>query len=242
MDLETYQEFTGLTVEDEDKAKVTAQIRRTRIALESMLGYSLQKKKAGLNQYSEKGKAKVECDLRGIIWGGESLASLDLDPADEVQGSYRLYPYNSSDIYLKTDPFTKLYKVKLVFVSSGDEPNGITHRTFGAHQLNVQKKNGIAKYIERCNECVCQCRCDDCMQLAVEADWLNEECLPDELLQVWADMVEYYSDEDRGLVSESLGTHSYKFESPDAPESLDQNIAIIKRYAGPNGSMTRTPV
>lgn len=235
MDLETYQELTGNTVDSDDVAKVTAQIRRTRITLESMLGYSLVKKKAGLNQYEEKGKAKGDCIFTGYPY---DINTSDLDPADTVSGSYRLFPYNSSDEYFKVDPFTTLYKVKLVFVQGGgDEKNGITHKTFSSDRIRVHSQNGVTKYIERCKECLCTCVCkNQCVQLAVDADWLNEECIPEELLMVWADMIEYYADEKKDIKSETLATHSYTKNTQAKPEELPESIKIIQKYAGPSGS------
>lgn len=239
MDIEKYQELTGITVESSDISTVNAQIRRTRITLETMLGYTLNKTKAGVNQYEEKGKAKVECPFRGLI---SDINDLELDPADTVDGSYRLYPYHKNDLYIEVDPFTKLYKVKLVFLQAGDEPNGITHKTFSDGKVRVHKRNGIAKYIERCKECFCLCDCDDCVQVAVEADWLNEDCIPEDLQMVWADMVEFYTDPKGDIIAETLGTHSYKRAESKAPEELNETIAIIKKYAGPNGSVNTTIV
>lgn len=239
MDIELYQELSGNTVEEEDLAKTTAQIRRTRTILESMLGYSLNKKKASENQYEEAGKAKVDCPFRGLI---SDIDNLELNPKDPVLGSYRLFSYNRSDEFLAVDPFTKLNAVKLVFLKAGAEPNGITHKTFESGKIRVHKKNGIAKFIQRCNECYCSCECDDCVQLAVDAEWLNEECAPEELLIIWADMIEYYSDPKRNVVAETLGTHSYKLSEKGSPETFDESIAIIKKYAGPNGSVNKTVV
>ncbi len=176
MDIEKYQSLTGITLDDDDTAIVTAQIRRTRTILETMLGYSLVKTKASENQYEEKGKATVDCIFRGIIG---DINEADLADPDEVIGSYRLFSYNHEDAYFEVDPFVKLHKVKLVFIKSGDEPNGITHKTFDDGRVRVHKTNGISKYIEKCKECFCICDCDDCVQLAVDADWLNyQKALP----------------------------------------------------------------
>lgn len=240
MDIDLYQELTGTTVESENIAAYTAQIRRTRSILESMLGYSLDKKKASINHYEEAGKAKVECPFRGLI---SDIDELELDPADAVLGSYRLFPYNRHDPYFEVDPYTKVYAVKLVFLKTGgDDTNGITHKTFDTGKVRIQKTGNISKYIERCKECLCTCECDECVQLAVDADWLNENCLPEELLYVWADMVDYYMDPKGDIVSETLGTHSYKREIGKAPEEMDVNIKIIQKYAGPNGSVNTMPV
>lgn len=242
MTIEKYQELTGITVASEDTAKVNVQLNRTRLALEAMLGYSLKKSKAYENQYEEKGIAKVECPFRGLI---SDITDLELDPPDTVIGSYRIFNFNNSDNYFKVDPYTRLHKVKLVFLQSGlgNEPNGITHKTFEAGRVRIHKEKGIQKYIERCPECWCICECyDNCVQLAVDADWLNEDCLPEELSYLWAEMVEFYSNDKRDVVAETLGTHSYKLDKRSSPETLDTNIAIIKKYAGPHGSLNRTIV
>lgn len=237
MDIETYQELTGSVVDADDVVAVTAQIRRTRNILESMLGYSLVKKKAAINQYEEKGKATVDCIFRGTIW---DVDDLQLSDPDDVEGSYRLFSYNKADQFLSVDPFVKLYKVKLVFVKLGDEPNGITHKTFDDGKIRVHRDGQITKYIERCKECLCTCYCDDCVQLAVDADWLNEECLPEDLLYVWADAITYEVDSKRDIKSETLGTHSYTKFDRGNPILMDQSILIIKRYSGPNGSLNNT--
>lgn len=235
MNISKYQELTGITVDDSDTALVTAQIRRTKTILESMLGYSLDKQKASENQYEEKGKATVDCIFRGSIF---DVDDLDLADPDQVVGSYRLFSYNKADQFFSVDPFTKLHAVKLVFVKMGDEPNGITHKTFDDGKVRVHKDGVITKYIERCKECLCSCACDNCVQLAVDADWLNEDCLPEDLLYIWADMVTYYTDCKKNIKSETLGTHSYTKETVDKPEELPESLAIIKKYAGPNGSVT----
>jgi hypothetical protein len=239
MTIEKYQELTGITVDSSDVARVTAQINRTRIILESLLGYSLKKTIASQNQYEELGKATTDCIFRGII---TDIDTLELSAPDQVVGSYRLYSYNKSDAYLKIDPFTQIHAVKLVFLKQGAEPNGITHKTFPNSQMRVHKQGGISKYIERCRECYCLCECSNCMQLAVDADWLNETCLPEELLYLWSEMVSYYADEKNDIKSETLATHSYTKFSQVIPEQLPANISIITKYAGPNGSVSRTIV
>lgn len=238
MDLDTYTELTGNVVDPEDIVAVTAQIRQCKSILEGMLGYTLDKKKAGINQYFEKGIAKVQCPFRGLI---SDLSNLELDPPDDVIGSYRLFPYNKSDKLFEVDPFTKLYKVKLVFLQSGDiDDNGITHKVFSDGKIRIHKTGNVSKYIERCNECICTCNCDNCVQLAIDADWLNESCLPEELMYVWAEMVENYVDPSRDILEETLGTHRYKRAESKPVETLDETLKIISKYAGPNGSVNQT--
>lgn len=238
MNIAKYQEISGITVDDSDVASINASINRSRITLETMLGYTLKKSKAGINQYEEKGKTTADCIFTGTIF---DLDNLQLSDPDPVQGSYRLFSYNKSDQYFKVDPFTKLHAVKLVFIRAGDEPNGITHKTFSDSRMRVQKgMAGISKYIERCKECLCVCKCNDCVQLAVDAEWLNEECVPEDLLYIWADIVGYYSDPKRFITAETLATHSYKQDVAPAPETIAENLAIIQKYAGPYGSVSKT--
>lgn len=238
MNLTKYQELTGITVDSEDTAKITAQIRRTRTILESLLGYSLEKNKAVENQYEELGKASVDCILQGV-W--TDIDNLTLTDPDEVIGSYRLFNYNRKDKYFEVDPFTRLNAVKLVFIKRGDEPNGITHRTFTNGTTRVHKTGVITKYIEHCKECRCLCICENCVQLAVDADWLNEECLPDDLLYIWADMVTFYSNEKVDVKSETLATHNYTKFDRKFPETLPESIKILTKYAGPNGTVVNDP-
>ena len=239
MTIEKYQELTGITVDASDIVRTKAQINKTRIILESLLGYSLKKTNASQNQYEELGKATTDCIFRGLI---TDIDDLELSAPDAVVGSYRLYPYNKSDIYLKIDPFTQINKVKLVFLKQGPKPNGITHKTFPNSQIRVSMNGGISKYIERCPTCYCYCECTGCMQLAVDANWLNEECLPEDLNYLWAEMVSYYTDEKSDIKSETLATHSYTKFAQRIPEELPANISIITKYAGPNGSVSQKTV
>lgn len=235
MNIEKYESLTGESVDQDDVQKVTATIKRTKRTLENMLGYSLDKKKASKNQYEELGISDSDCLLTGII--SDNLDNLTLDDPEDVIGSYRLYNYEKADQYLAVDPFLQVHAVKLVYIKIGDEPNGITHKKFGNADIRVHKKGEFSKYIEKCDDCLCVCECDGCVQLAVDADWINEECLPEELLYVWADMVEFYSDQRRDIIAETLGTHSYRRSAKVAPEYADENLKIIKKYAGPNGSV-----
>lgn len=237
MNIDKYQELTGTTVAESDQATTLAHIRRSRTILENMLGYSLLKSKASVNQYEEKGKASTDCIYNGIISDYDDVVLTD---PDTLNASYRLFRFNKTDEFLSVDPFTKLYTVKLVFVKAGEEPNGVTHKTFTSGQVRVHRTGDVTKYIERCKECFCTCECWNCLQLAVEADWLNEECLPDDLLYIWSDMVTYYTDCKRDIKSETLGPHSYTKNTILKPEELPESIKIIKKYAGPFGSVNQT--
>lgn len=241
MDLSTYQELTGLTVSSQKSQYVTAQIKRCLSMLEVMLGFTLDPELVETNLYNELGKSRDDCACPSAATQDDA----DLDDPDAVVGAYRLFPYNHLDQFLHIDPFTRIHKVKLVYVKQGSaEDNGVTIKTFDTEQVRVNiGRDGIGKYVEICKDCFCDCECSECVQLAVDADWLWPEGveLPLDLQYVLADMVQYYSDKSRNVKSESITTHSYtKFEKI-RPEDEPANKAVISRYAGPHGSATVQP-
>lgn len=235
MDLSTYQTLTGITVSSDNIATVTAQIARTRAMLETMLGFTLDSSQVNTNLYNELGKAANECACPDV-------ESENLQDPDAVVTAYRLYRYNSLDKYFHTDPFTKLNKVKLVFIKPGATPNGVTLKTFDPEEIRSQfGRENFAKYIEHCIDCLCSCDCSDCVQLAVDADWLWTGTLPVDLQYVWTDMITWYANCKKDIRSESIDTHSYTKFDRSAPELEPQNLAVIKKYAGPYGSVTVMP-
>lgn len=237
MDLAEYQTLTGVTVPTAQVAKVTATIARTRSILETMLGFSLSSGQRDKNLYKELGKSSQNCFC-------PSVDLENLEAPDDVEGAYRLYRFNDLDTYFHIDPAVTIYKVKLVYIKSGSGDNGITVKTFDDDELRINYgMYGLTKYIEHCKDCLCACDCTDCVQLAVDADWMFEGCLPADLKYVWTDMITYYTDENKSDIrSESIDTHSYTRFDNKPPEQDQQNMAVIKRYAGPFGSVTRMPV
>lgn len=235
MDLSTYSTLTGITVSAGSTALVTAQIARTKAMLETMLGFTLNPALDNTNFYNELGKSQREC-------GCPSDEDEDLNPPDAVIGSYRLFNYNDMDKYFHVDPFVKLNKAKLVFIRQGDAPNGVTLKTFSVSDLRVEfGRDSWSKYIEHCRDCLCICSCSDCVQLAVDANWLDVNNLPLDLQYVWTDMITWYANCKVDIKSESIDTHSYTKFDRSVPELLPQNIAILSRYAGPHGSITIQP-
>lgn len=228
MDLATYQLLSGITVASGDIIRTTAQIAKTQAIIESLLGFSLDPSEAAQNQYSEIGKTKDDCPCD---------TPADLDAPDVVINAYRLFPYNKDDRYFKIDPALSVNAVKLV-------RNNVTFKTI--EDYRAEYKNGYIKFLEQI-KCWCSC-IDDCsqIQLAVDASWLGaefdylENTLPDDLLMIWTDMITYYSDSKNNIKSETLGSHSYTKFGNYPPETLDVNIAILKRYSGPNGLLSKT--
>ncbi len=224
MDLEQYQELTGVTVPTAKEALYEAQLLRVQAMLETLLGYTLTPADVLTNLYNEEGISQQECSC-------SCVDTDNLNPADEVEYAYRLYRYNWKDKYLLTDPFTAVHKVKLV-------KDGVTVKVLDPSEYRVQYgRDNIAKYIEVCDSCYCTCDCTDCIQLAVDADWVWQDELPNDLLYVWADMVTYYVDCKQDVRSETIGAHSYTKFDNTAPELLPNNISVLERYAGAYGTV-----
>jgi len=236
VNLDTYKTLTGLDVAASNEAFVTANIARTQAMLEVLLGFTLNADKVMENKYDELGQSSESCVCPNFATSG-------LTAADFVNGAYRLYGYNKSDKYLHIDPATNVYNVKLVWVRNGLEGAGVTLTTFEPDTVNVQFNNdGFITYINNV-ELIRSTLCDsdyEKVQLAVDGDWLWEEDIPADLLYVWTDMITYYSDKKHNVKSESIDSHSYSLGEVKVPQAEDYNIAILKKYAGPKGSITRT--
>lgn len=239
MNLNKYTLLTGITISESEKISVEAQIKRTRRALETMLGFTLSKSETNTNFYNEVGKSKLDCFCPNV-------STSNLLPPDEIVNSYRLYSYHKEDRYFFIDPFTSVNKVKLVFIRPGEpEESGITIKTFADDEIRTQMgRDGIAKYLQHCQNYFCYCDnvCDDCVQLAVDAEWMTQDCVPEDLLYVWADMVTYQMDCKKDIKSESIAGHSYSKFDRVLPETEPQNLAVIRRYAGPYGTASVMPL
>ncbi|MFA9228862.1 MAG: hypothetical protein ACEQR7_10630 [Agathobacter rectalis] len=229
--LKLYEDQTGICITEPEQKRMLAQMKRSKRVLESLLGYPLSGEAVTTNNYTELGKTESECPC--LDFNSDTLL-----PADDVVGAYRLFPYNKKDIFLHIDPASVIHKVKLV-------KDNVTFKTFDADFYRIQSKYGFISFIQRCdlwlkciyNDC-------DCVQLAVDADWLweSDTDIPQELLDIWMDMTAYYSDDKSNVKSETLGTHSYsKFENVK-PEEKEENINILRKYVGGNGTLNQTLV
>lgn len=232
MDLAKYEQLTGKTIPDSQKTYYEAQIKRIQTRLETLLGYTLKATKI----YTEKGKTQRDCVCPDIPQSEELL------PADDVKGIIKIFPYNYKDKFLHIDPFKDVYNVKLVKVA--DDYSFVTVKTF-EHFTKQYMSQGIGNHIEKCNTCFCDCECKDCVQLAVDADWIDftdeSSDLPDDLLYLWCDMIDFYADPDNNIKSESVDGHSWSKGDIVKPEDTDFAKLLLRRYAGPFGSVTRTP-
>lgn len=233
MTLAEYQTLTGITVAASDQARVTAEIAKSRRILETMLGYTLDPALVNTNLYNELGKTDTDCAC--------PIVDIDsLDDPDPVVTAYRLYDYNLTDQFFHVDPFTIINAVKLVYIKQGESPSGITVKTYDDEDIREhQGRDAWSKYIEYTPHTFWYCRHDHHIQLAVDAVWQFPTTIPDDLNYVWADMVTYYADCKKDLKSESILTHSYTKFDKEIPETLSHNQAVLSRYAGPHGTLSR---
>lgn len=173
----------------------------------------------------------------------EDLLGYTLDPTlvneneyelDDITGSLRLFTYRDSDRYFHIDPASAVHAVYL-------ERNGEVVETLETDDWHTITKHGFIKFIEQCHIWWCPChRYHDGIQIVVDATWLwGDNLIPDDLLQVWADMTTYYSDDKSNIKSETLGPHRYEKFGNKPPEEEKYNISIIRKYAGGNGSALR---
>lgn len=237
MTLSEYQTLTGITVSASDQTRVTAEITRSRRKLELMLGYTLDATQRETNYYQELGKTSTDfsCPI---------VDTDDLDPPDAVVDAYRLFDYNPRDTYMHIDPFTRINKVKLVYLLTGSGSNGVTVRTIDPDYIRVVQTGAWGKYLQEYNDYFrygWYCNHSHQLQLAVDAEW-GFTTIPNELNELIADFTTYYSDDNRDLKSESILTHSYTRNTKVDPFTLSVNQATISKYAGPNGTMARALV
>lgn len=226
MTIEEYESIKGITVPTADRTRVSAEIIHTQRILEGLLGFTLDSSLINTNQYMEVGKTTVDCPCPDTV-------DVDaLDAADSVVFAYRMFDYNRKDTIISIDPCSAVHALKLVF-------NNITFKTFETDEYREHSEHGFIKYLEDCeNCCFCKCEICRCVQIAVDATWLWAT-LPDDLDQVWAEMVTFYSDLKTNIKSETMGPHSYTKFNDTPPEKEDHNMAVIKKYEGANGSSRR---
>jgi len=228
MDLTRYEQLTGKTVPEAQQPRYNAIIAMVQSKLETLLGWSFTPQVL----YQEKGISKQGCVCPDIP---ESL-----DPADEVQGIIKVFPYNAKDKFLLTDPFTEVYKVKLGRVLNHRE--FITYKTFDFVTKQYFSQE-FGKYIEKCATCACECDCKDCITLIVDGDWINQDNLPLDLAYLFCEMVDYYVAPDKDIQSESVDGHSWSRTKESTVVYEDRDIVkkLLAKYAGPYGAIIRVP-
>lgn len=231
MKVELYQKLTGKTITNPDQFQLL--LNRVQSKLETLLGYTLSPS----NLYTELGKTQQDCSCLEIPKPEQLL------PPTPTRGSLKVFPYNYKDKKFRVDPFYEVYAVKLVKVIS--KGRLATVKDF-EYYIPDYAANGIGNYIEKCIDCGCDCACKNCVQLAVAADWVDfaeeGDSVPLELLYLLIDMVDFYGDPTRDIKSESVDGHSWTRGNIVAPEDKAESKLLLKRYAGPYGSIVRIPV
>lgn len=237
MNLKQYKDITGKQIPANQVTYVTGQIKRSIRSLEMMLGFTLDPSKTNTNIYNETGK--VTSDYWG--WSYPNVDISNLLPADEVIGAYRIYDYVPHDKFFAVDPFVNVYAVKLVYLKAGDEDSSsITVRTLAENEYRLAKgKDGIGKYIQHVHPFPYYHFFDyPNVQIAVDADWAFQDGLPDDLKYVLIDMIDFRTDAANNVMREQIEGHEYiKYKDRVIPETEPTNLAVIKKYAGPYGSV-----
>lgn len=240
--IEIYQQLTGKKIAESQMPQYEAWALRAVKELETKLGWSFT--------------APTESKIIGCAWGN---CECDIDveqlsEAPEVKGTCRFFSFDSKQPFVHTDPFTKVYAVYICKV----EPEGIKVTT-NDNEVVVLKKvdkfapryfNGVfGKYIQACKEMsicqeMCNASCTECTAILVDADWINLDNLPEELLYLICDYIDWEADgglASRGLKSESVDGHSVSYRDwrETIPYLNPSDKAVIQLYAGPYGLTDR---
>lgn len=160
--------------------------------------------------------------------------------SDQSGATDRIFPYVREDKYKHIDPCTAVHAVTIV-------KNGVDLDVLTTDEYTVVTNRGLIKHLAIhictvCSRSVCACS-NPLYEYKVNADYaFVDNALPDDLAGVWADMVTYYADPKLGIRSETLGTHSYSKFDKDVIENDPASQAIIRRYAGPRGTLGILPL
>ena len=240
MDLALYQTLTGKTVPVAEQARVIAQIARVQTRLQTLLGYALTPS----NIYNELGKNDL---INPCLDFPQSYQGMQLLPPDKVKGVVKIFPYNPVDKYFATDPFITVHSCKIITMApsnlADDDTTVLGNSYISIHKFkhpnptySIDNNSGIGNYIGRCPEWFLPygCVCNSCVFVAVDAEWLTD--YPDDIKYLWADMVDYYVEEQYKIRSESVDGHSVSYNAID-PTQLPTNILTLKSYAGPYGTL-----
>lgn len=240
MDQNTYSSLTGLQLTKSQAARLGIVSELAKAVLEEMLGWPLDPADWE-NQYDEFGKSKNE-------YSCFSIDRDNLDEPDEVEGSYRLYPFDPKNLFHLIDPAITVHKVKIV---NGD----VTCHTFDPEQdYNLSGKNGNPRFNRwiRLRKMWWGCHCGyfepHGLMMAVDADWAfpqseEDTCvksLPVVLQKVWAELIQGELDLKKDIKSESITSHSYtKFDR----QTIEQKYGkLLQDYVGPLGTLKRPSV
>lgn len=246
MELDDFLNITGLELTESQANRFTFVANRAQARLERMLGWSLNQ----TDSYEEAGKLSSE--FATIDQDHINLETLK-EP-DEVENTWRIFPYSETDTNLRIDPCSAVYKVKAIVPLKGDEQQFVTLKDFSNFAPIVGKptgRNNYISYIQKCGTCdICQARwCTNCALLAVDAEWIKNT-FPDDLQTILADLIVHgYKNaptldmEKFGWKSESESVDGHTvsrsyFGKEDLPEIYDplqddNVLETLQEYIGP---------
>lgn len=240
--VELYQTLTGKKVATQLIPQYMAWGRRAIRELENKLGWSFD--------------SPTSVNVLGCTPNG---CECDIDvsklkEAPEEQGSFRFFPIDARTPFIHTDPFTKVYAVYLCKV----EPEGINITSDDGDVVvmtQIEKftprycNSTFGKYIQACEEvstcqAICNQDCTNCSALLVDADWVSAGNLPDDLLYLLCDYIDWMANSgvaNRNIKSESVDGHSVSYGNwqDSEPYLNPSDVAIIQLYAGPYGMVDR---
>ena len=160
--------------------------------LENLLGWSFSYKELYEERAKNNSAFNCVCPTEEQIeaWEANPESGAYSEP-DTVEGQIRLFPYYSLDEKVRIDPCNAVYAVKLVKVLSRDAQQFFTVRELDKkYWMQAPDESGYIRYIEHCSPTfcdACQCDCEGCLMLAVDADWIKNP--PSDLTMLLAEIV-----------------------------------------------------
>lgn len=235
--LTKYAEYKGIQLTDVNRPTLEAFLKRAISVLETKLGYSLSE---GSNE-EVIGVSKHGCDCN-------MKDTTDLDEAPEPVGAYRTAPFDKRLPFQRVDAFTT---VNAVYV--GKRTESTSELVILKQITNFQpsfRSNGIGNYIRGCskNPCAITCgnTCGDCVVLIVDANWMTLDNLPEELLYMIFDFMDWMEQggySNGGISSESVDGHSVSYGEWNkrglTPYDDASNQVILSNYIGAFGNTSR---
>lgn len=238
--LEAYERLTGRTLSPEQRAVYVPYAMRAVRMLESRLGWALDN--------------PPEAEVAGMTKNGcDCSSAMNIEDAPDAMGKYRYFPLDTRKPNIHIDPFKKVHNVYLCRVQSASDELG----TVGGEAIILAKITNFTpiyfgtfgKYVKACREMTacqqtCNSNCTNCASILVDADWMGIDDLPDELLFLICDYIDWVANDGlatRAIKSESVDGHSVSYGSwiTTAPYNHSNDTAIIKLYTGPYGAVNR---
>ena len=240
--IQRYAEYKGLEFTEETIATYTPLLQRAISLMETKLGFPLDPEKRPTIDIA--GVSKHGCDCRM-----ENIDSESLDPAPEITGSLTMAPFDKRMQNQRVNPFASIYNV---YVAKRVEGTGeVVVLQEATNYQPIIRSNGFGNYIKGCqnNHCavVCGDTCKDCVSLLIDGDWLSLDNLPDELIFMLFDVMDWLEDggfTNTGVTSESVDGHSVSYGDwakvhGYTPYDDPSNALILARYLGAFGDISR---